>query len=116
MMIGHAGSDETSFDTCFCSKPVQLAKSVDESAVIIEENGDSDIAPEMAKAGIQMSYAVKIKAGEQVASFCYEVEVEKIPTAPEKWASSNSFSGGSGGKILSTCTHPMRFHFLISGI
>ena len=94
--IGHEGSGETNFDTRFCSKPVQLAKLVDESAVIFEENGDSEIAPEKAKTGIQMACSVKSKAGEQLAPFCYAVEVGRSPIVPEKRNSSLSFPGGSG--------------------
>lgn len=43
-----------------------------------------------------MACAVKSKAGEQLAPFCYAVEVGRSPIVPEKRASSNSFSGGSG--------------------
>jgi len=82
--VGHEGSGETNFVTNFCSRPVQLAKLVHESAMIFEDHGDSEIAPEKAKTGVQISCAVKSGSGESLAPFCYAVEVGRSPIVPDR--------------------------------
>jgi len=83
-VVGHEGAGETDFETRFCSRPVQLAKLVAESAELFAEHGKTEIAPEKAKTGVQIACGVKSKSGEQLAPFCYAVEVGRSPIVPEK--------------------------------
>ena len=55
-----------------------------ESAELFAEHGKTEIAPEKAKTGVQIACGVKSKSGEQLAPFCYAVEVGRSPIVPEK--------------------------------
>jgi hypothetical protein len=90
--IGHEGSGETNFTTSFCSRPVQLAKVVHESALMFENNDGSEIAPEQAKSGVQISCPVKSVSGDSLAPFCYAIEVGRSPIVPAKQRTSGTQS------------------------
>ncbi|CAB9515429.1 Putative vacuolar protein sorting-associated protein [Seminavis robusta] len=93
--IGHEGSGQTNVETNYCSKPVQLAKLVQESAIIFEDHGDSEISPEKAKTGIQLACVVQSKGGESLPPFCYAVEIGRSPIVPDRRRSTNAHIGGS---------------------
>ena len=64
----------------FCSRPVQLAKLVDESAVIFQNGGGADISVDKAKSGVQVSCPTRInETGDTDAPFCYAIEVGRSP-------------------------------------
>jgi hypothetical protein len=62
----------------YCSKPVQLAKVVNESALIFLQSKGGDVIPERARSGIQVSCPIASADGEQ-APFCYAIEIRRSP-------------------------------------
>lgn len=82
--VGHEGSGESNFTTNFCSRPVQLAKIVHESALMFQNNDDEDISPDKAKSGIQISCPVKSENGDSLAPFCYAVEIGRSPIVTQR--------------------------------
>jgi N-terminal region of Chorein or VPS13 len=94
--IGRESSGETNLETNYCSRPVQLAKLVQESSVIFDDHGDTEISPEKAKTGIQLACVVKSKSGESLAPFCYAIEIGRSPIVPDKKkAPAGGYVGGS---------------------
>jgi hypothetical protein len=64
----------------FCSRPVQLAKLVHESALIFEDGGGADMPVDKAKSGVQVSCPTRVgESGDTDAPFCYAIEVVRSP-------------------------------------
>jgi hypothetical protein len=63
----------------YCSRPIQLAKIVNESALLFEAGRGKDMAPEDATSGVQVSCPITREEGERPAPFCYAVEVGRSP-------------------------------------
>jgi hypothetical protein len=63
----------------FCSKAIQLAKLVSESAYIFERSRGEDIPSSDASTGLQISCPVLQESGDRLAPFCYVVEVGRSP-------------------------------------
>jgi hypothetical protein len=67
-------------DASFCTRPVQLAKIVHESAQIFQNgNADEDIPPEDARSGVQIACPTRSSKGDGKAPFCYAVEIARSP-------------------------------------
>jgi len=71
--------DVASLRVGYSSKPVQLAKVVNESALMFDAGRGKDVSPDEAKSGVQVSCPVVQKEGERLAPFCYAVEVGRSP-------------------------------------
>ena len=64
----------------YCSRPIQLAKLVHESALIFKSNGGEDLEPEKVRSGVQVSCPVTTSSeGAPLAPFCYVIEVRRSP-------------------------------------
>jgi hypothetical protein len=63
----------------FCSRPVQLAKLVHESALIFQNGDCEDIPVDKAKSGVQVSCPTSGRDGDGHAPFCYAIEVGRSP-------------------------------------
>jgi hypothetical protein len=80
----HSFADEDTGDSsdlkvAYCSRPIQLAKIVNESALLFEAGRGKDMAPEDATSGVQVSCPITREEGERPAPFCYAVEVGRSP-------------------------------------
>jgi hypothetical protein len=80
----HSFVDEESGDSgdlkvAYSSRPIQLAKIVNESALLFEAGQGKDITCEDATSGVQVSCPVTRGEGERLAPFCYAVEVGRSP-------------------------------------
>ncbi len=82
LLLSHFAMDErrslAEASVQFCSRPVQLASIVNESAVMFLQSKGGDIFPELARSGIQVSCPIANVEGEQ-APFCYAIEVRRSP-------------------------------------
>jgi hypothetical protein len=63
----------------FCSRPVQLAKLVHESALIFQNGNGEDISVDKAKSGVQVSCPTRGRDDDGHAPFCYAIEVGRSP-------------------------------------
>jgi hypothetical protein len=64
----------------FCSRPVQLAKLVHETALIFRGNNGEDVEPKKARSGLRISCPVSVSTeGVYLAPFCYVVEIRRSP-------------------------------------
>lgn len=63
----------------FSSRPVQLTRMVNESAIMFESGNGSSIPSDAAKSGDQLSCPVIQDSGNRLAPFCYAVEVGRSP-------------------------------------
>ncbi|CAJ1965882.1 unnamed protein product [Cylindrotheca closterium] len=63
----------------FCSRPVQLARIVHESALVFKNGSGQDVIGDDAKTGIQVSCSTRLSSGEVSAPFCYALEVGRSP-------------------------------------
>jgi hypothetical protein len=80
----HSFVDEDSCDSgdlkvAYSSRPIQLAKIVNESALLFEAGQGKDVTSEDATSGVQVSCPVTRGEGERLAPFCYAVEVGRSP-------------------------------------
>ncbi|KAG7355258.1 vacuolar-sorting-associated protein 13 C-terminal domain containing protein [Nitzschia inconspicua] len=97
--IESTGFIKEDIDASFCTKPVQLAKIVHESAKIFQSgNMDEDIPPEDAKSGIQVACPTRSRKGDGKAPFCYALEIARSPLIMSNRDKSNSDSKGTVGE------------------
>jgi hypothetical protein len=75
---GGSGDGEE-FEASFCSRPIQLAKLVHESAVIFQNGTGEDMPADDAKSGVQVSCPTRSRRGGGQAPFCYALEVGRSP-------------------------------------
>lgn len=74
----------------YCSRPVQLAKLVHETALIFQGNNGEDLEPKRARSGVQVSCPVSVSTeGLPLAPFCYVIEIRRSPLvrSRERWNS-----------------------------
>lgn len=71
--------DSGDLKVAYSSRPIQLAKIVNESALLFEAKHGKDITSEDATSSVQVSCPVTRGEGERLAPFCYAVEVGRSP-------------------------------------
>jgi hypothetical protein len=74
-----SAEDDEGIQAAFCSRPIQLAKLVHESAQIFRNGSGEDIPADDAKSGVQVSCRTRAGTGDGHAPFCYAIEVGRSP-------------------------------------
>ena len=72
-------SEVEKFDASFCSRPVQLAKIVNESSILYHNGAGEDIEQSEARSGVQVSCATHSQNGSIRTPFCYAIEIVRSP-------------------------------------
>jgi len=96
-----ASSEGDDLEVGFSSRPIQIARLVQESSVIFQDGAGVDISSDDAKSGIQVSCPTRSRKGGGRAPFCYAIEVGRSPLI-------NSNRGGSQVHLDETTLHEPR--------
>jgi hypothetical protein len=72
-------SEVEKFDASFCSRPVQLARIVNESSMLYHNGAGEDIEQSEARSGVQVSCATHSQNGNIRTPFCYAIEIVRSP-------------------------------------
>lgn len=73
------GKQIENLEATFCSRPIQIAKVVNETALLFQAGLGEAISSEEAKSGVQVSCPTRSHDGDGQVPFCYAVEVGRSP-------------------------------------
>lgn len=91
------------FDANFSSRPVQLAKIVDETSLLYQNGGGEDIGLAEAKSGVQVSCPTQSESGNIRTPFCYAIEIGRSPIV-KSYNNDTSMSADPNSKGSTTDT------------
>lgn len=83
----------------YCTRPIQLAKVVHESALLFQGSKCEDMSPDKARSGVQVSCPVlNDQTTTPLAPFCYAVEIRRSPIVRDKVAESSARTSPRDGR------------------